>query len=215
VATERRGFTTVENMGLYRRYLAPRVVDMVCSPPALGAWRARAVEGLAGHVIEIGFGTGRNLPHYPSDVTRITAVEPSPIMRERAQRRIATQGIPVEFGGLDGQDLALPDSAFDAGVVTFSLCTIPDPRRALHELRRVIRPGGELRILEHGLSPDASVARWQHRLDGFEQRIADGCHLTRDPAALVSSAGWTVVGCYQRYAPGPKPWCYFTSLRAQ
>jgi SAM-dependent methyltransferase len=202
-------------MGLYRRYLAPRVVDAVCSPPALGAWRARVVADLVGNVVEIGFGTGRNLPYYPSDVTKITAVEPSSIMRTKAQRRIDAQSIPVEFGGLDGQDLDLADNVFDAAVVTFSLCTIPDPLRALHELRRVVRPGGELRILEHGLSPDDSVARWQRRLDGFEQRVADGCHLTRDASSLVTSSGWVIADIYQRYAPGPKPWCYFTSLRAQ
>jgi SAM-dependent methyltransferase len=202
-------------MGLYRRYLAPHVVDAVCSPPALGVWRSRVVADLVGTVVEIGFGAGRNLPFYPSSVTGITAIEPSSIMRRKAQRRIPVHAIPVRFGGLDGQDLAVPSNEFDAAVITFSLCTIPDPLRALRELRRVVRPGGELRILEHGLSPDASVARWQHRLDGVEQRVADGCHLTRDPSALVSSSGWEITDIYQRYAPGPKPWCYFTSLRAQ
>jgi ubiquinone/menaquinone biosynthesis C-methylase UbiE len=202
-------------MGLYRRFLAPRVVDTICSPRALGKWRARVVEDLSGQIIEIGFGAGRNLEYYPGDVTAITAIEPSSVMRKRAEGRIKSSGRQVTFGGLDGQKLDLPDASFDAAVVTFSLCTIPDPALALRELRRVVRPGGELRVLEHGLSPDATVATWQRRLDGFEQFIADGCHLTRDVAALVATSGWSITESYSRYAPGPKPWTYFTSLRAR
>lgn len=202
-------------MGLYRRFLAPRVVDTICSPRALGKWRARVVEELSGNVIEIGFGAGRNLEYYPRDVTTITAIEPSSVMRQRAQGRIAASAQTVTFGGLDGQKLDLPDASFDAAVVTFSLCTIPDPALALRELRRVVRPGGELRVLEHGLSPDQGVAKWQRRLDGFEQVVADGCHLTRDVTALVSNSGWSITDSYSRYAPGPKPWTYFTSIRAR
>ena len=202
-------------MGLYRRFLAPRVVDTICSPRALGKWRARVVEDLSGRIIEIGFGAGRNLEYYPSGVTAITAIEPSPVMRKRAEGRMKSSGPQVTFGGLDGQKLDLPDASFDAAVVTFSLCTIPDPALALRELRRVVRPGGELRVLEHGLSPDATVAKWQRRLDGFEQFIADGCHLTRDVTALVATSGWSITESYSRYAPGPKPWTYFTSLRAR
>lgn len=202
-------------MGLYRRYLAPRVVDTICSPKALGKWRARVVEDLRGDVIEIGFGAGRNLEYYPDTVTRVTAIEPSPVMRRRAEGQIKTSHVVVTFGGLDGQRLDLPENSFDAGVVTFSLCTIPDPTLALQELRRVVRPGGELRVLEHGLSPDPKVASWQRRLDGFEQVVADGCHLTRDVMALVSQSGWSITDSYSRYAPGPKPWTYFTSIRAR
>ena len=202
-------------MGLYRRFLAPRFVDTICSPKALGAWRARCVEDLTGHVIEIGFGAGRNLPYYPDSVTALTAVEPSAIMRQRGARRIEAFGREFHWGGLDGQRLEVADASLDAAVVTVSLCTIPDAHAALRELRRVVKPGGELRVLEHGISPDPKIARWQHRLDGFEQVIADGCHLTRDPVEAVTSAGWTINSTYQRYAPGPKPWAYFTSLRAQ
>ena len=202
-------------MGLYRRYLAPRVVDTICSPRALGRWRARVVADLQGDVIEVGFGGGRNLPFYPATVTSLTAIEPSTVMRQRAQTRISAAPFPVTFAGLDGQVLDLPSDSFDSGVVTFSLCTIPDPLLALRELRRVVRPGGELRVLEHGLSPDSRIAAWQHRLDGFEQVIADGCHLTRDVLSMVSESGWTVTDSYSRYAPGPKPWTYFTSLTAR
>ena len=203
------------SMGLYQRHIAPRVVDTLCSPRALGKWRARAVEDLVGSVIEIGFGAGRNLQHYPSSVTSITAIEPSLVMRHKAAKQIAASGRDVVFAGLDGQKLDLPDGEFDAAVVTFSLCTIPDPEAALRELRRVVKPGGELRALEHGLAPDPKVAAWQRRLDPLEQRIADGCHLSRDVRAMVPAAGWTIIESYSRYAPGPKPWTYFTSLRAQ
>ncbi len=201
-------------MGLYRRYLAPILVDTACSPKALGKWRAKCVEDLNGEVVEIGFGTGRNLIFYPTAVTSLTAVEPSAGMRHRGAKRI--EGFAGEFhwGGLDGQHLDLDDNSFDAAVVTFSLCTIPDPALALQELRRVVRPGGELRVLEHGLAPDPAVAKWQHRLDPIEKVIADGCHLTRDCVALVEANGWTVTSKYQRFAPGPKPWSYLTSLRA-
>ena len=98
--------------------------------------------------------------------------------------------------------------------MTFALCTIPDPLAALNELRRVVRPGGELRVLEHGLAPTASVAKWQHRLNGLEQRIADGCQLVRDPVILVESTDWSITALFQKFSPGPKPWSYFTSLRA-
>jgi ubiquinone/menaquinone biosynthesis C-methylase UbiE len=201
-------------MGLYRRYFAPVLVDTACSPKALGKWRARVVEDLAGDVVEIGFGAGRNLPFYPETVTSLTAVEPSEGMRQRGAKRIADFPSPLHWGGLDGQHLDLADNSFDAAVVTFSLCTIPDPNLALRELRRVVRPGGELRVLEHGLAPDPKIAKWQHRLDPIEKVIADGCHLTRDCVALVEANGWTVTEKFQRFAPGPKPWSYLTSLRA-
>lgn len=202
-------------MGLYSRYLAPRVVDTLCSPKALGSWRSRVVEDLHGDIVEIGFGAGRNLAYYPSTVTSITAIEPSPVMRHRAQSRISNATARVIFGGLDGQTLAFDDGSFDAAVVTFSLCTIPDPLIAVQELRRVVRRGGELRVLEHGLAPDASVAKWQRRLDPLERIIADGCHLSRDVTDIVTAGGWSITSSYSRYAPGPKPWTYFTSLRAQ
>ena len=201
-------------MGLYRRYLAPILVDTACSPKALGKWRAECVEDLQGEVVEIGFGAGRNLVFYPTTVGSLTAVEPSAGMRQRGARRIEAFAGEFHWGGLDGQHLDLDDNSFDAAVVTFSLCTIPDPALALQELRRVVRPGGELRVLEHGLAPDPAVAKWQHRLDPIEKVIADGCHLTRDCVVLVEANGWTVTSKYQRFAPGPKPWSYLTSLRA-
>ena len=177
-------------------------------------WRRRCLGGLSGSIVEIGFGSGRNLPFYPSEVTKVTAVEPPGMMREMASERIAATTIPVEWGGLDGQHLDLNDASFDAAVVTFSLCTIPDAEGALRELRRVVRPGGELRVLEHGSAPDESVRKWQHRFNGIEQVLAGGCQLTKDPVKLVRDTGWKVTSLVQGYEPGPKPWAYFTCLHA-
>jgi ubiquinone/menaquinone biosynthesis C-methylase UbiE len=202
-------------MDLYRHYLAPRVVDFICSPQRLGKWRSRCVEDLAGVVVEVGFGAGRNLQYYPKAVTEIIAIEPSPIMRRRAAKRIDETSVPVRWGGLDGQHLDLDDDSVDAAVMTFALCTIPDPVQALVELRRVVRDGGQLRTLEHGLAPDTNIAKWQHRLNGLEQRLADGCQLIRESRPLVEQAGWHVTADFHRFTPGPKPWCYFTSLRAE
>ncbi len=202
-------------MDLYRHYLAPRVVDFVCSPKGLNKWRSRCVEELSGTIVEIGFGAGRNLAFYPESVNEVIAIEPSPIMRKRATRQIDHSSIPVRWGGLDGQNLDLESDSVDAAVVTFALCTIPDPVRALIELRRVVRDGGDLRALEHGLAPDPGIATWQHRLNGFEQKIADGCQLIREPSKLIEEAGWHVYADYHRFAPGPKPWSYFTSIRAR
>lgn len=195
-------------------HVSPRLVDLMCAPEGLRKWRARAVEGLAGVILEIGFGAGRNLAVYPPEVTEVIAIEPSPVMRQRAQKQIAASGVAVRWGGLDGQRLDLPDASADGAVVTFSLCTIPDPVAALREVRRVVKPGGELRVLEHGLAPDESVARWQHRLEPLQMFWADGCHLTRDPTAALQAAGWRITADYHRYAPGPKFLSYFTSLRA-
>lgn len=202
-------------MGFYADAVAPRLVDFACKPQGLTKWRSRCVEGLAGTVVEIGFGAGRNLLLYPASVTEVIAVEPSPVMRSRATKQIVESTIPVRWGGLDGQRLDLGDASADAAVVTFSLCTIPDPVAALRELRRVVRPGGELRVLEHGLAPEPGVAKWQHRLNGVQQVLFGGCQLVRDPADIVTQSGWTITADYHRFAPGIKVLSYFTSLRAQ
>ncbi len=202
-------------MGLYQRYVAPRIVDTCCSPAALSKWRAPVVAELSGVIIECGFGAGRNLEYYPSTVSELIAVEPSLVMRQRAQARIAAAPFPVRWGGLDGQKLDLDDNVADGAVITFALCTIADPGAALVELRRVVKPGGQLRVLEHGLAPDEAVRKWQRRLNRFEMVIADGCQLTRDPLETLKSSPWTVTTTFQKYVPGPKPWGYFTSLRAE
>lgn len=197
-------------MGLYREQVVPRLVDLACGSSGFDRWRARAVEGLSGRVVEIGFGSGLNVPHYPADVDVVLAVEPAAVARRIAQRRIAASGLAVEHVGLDGQEIPLGDGSCDAALFTFTLCTVPHPEQALSELRRVVRPGGRVHFLEHGLSPDPGVARWQQRIEPVQRRLADGCHLTRDPTALVERAGFVMERNEQRYVRGPKPWSWIT-----
>lgn len=197
-------------MGWYAERWLPHVVDRACGSRRLRAWRARAVDGLAGRVVEIGFGSGHNLPLLPDAVERVDAVEPSARAWKLAARRRAATGAVVVQAGLDGQQLALPDASCDAALCTFTLCTVPDPMAALAEVRRVLRPQGRLHLLEHGCSPDRRVASWQRRLDPIEQRLAGGCHLTRDPVAMVTRAGFGAEWLEQGYGPGPKPWMWLT-----
>ena len=150
------------------------------------------------------------MPHYPPEVHTVLAVEPAALARRRATGRVAGSRVVVEHIGLDGQEIPLDDATCDSALCTFTLCTVPDPAQALAELRRVLRPGGAIHFLEHGLSPDPGVARWQHRLDPVQRRLADGCHLTRDAALLVGEAGFVPRHVEQRYARGPKPWSYMT-----
>ncbi len=198
-------------MGFYRDQVLPRMVELTCGGAQMERWRARSTQGLHGRIVEIGFGSGLNVPVYPAEVTEVLAVEPAHVARERAAERIAASHATITHVGLDGQSLPIDDASCDGALSTFTLCTIPDVDAALAELRRVLKPGGELHFLEHGLSPDPKVARWQHRIDPIEQRVADGCHLTRDPVALVEAAGFRLVRHDSRYAKGPKPWTWMTS----
>ncbi|KQZ70401.1 class I SAM-dependent methyltransferase [Nocardioides sp. Root151] len=198
-------------MGWWVEHVVPRLTDAGLSAPEIGELRAQACEGLTGRVLEVGFGSGMNLPHLPRDVTDVAAVEPSDLGWSRSAGRREKSSVPVERVGLDGQSIDLPDASVDAALVTFSLCTIPDPLRALREVRRVVRPGGRLHFLEHGLAPDAGVARWQGRLNGVQGLVCGGCHLDRDIPALVGDAGFGIAVLDQRYLPGPRigrPWTY-------
>lgn len=189
-------------MGWWERNVVPRLVDATCGNSEVGRYRALACAGLQGRVLEVGFGSGLNVAHYPPEVTEVVAVEPSDLAWRMAQRRLT--GAPVVRGGLDGQRLQEPDESVDAVLSTFTMCTIPDLPAALREARRVLRPGGSLHFLEHGRSPDARVARWQRRLEPVQRRVAGGCHLTRDPVAALEAAGLEVTACSTEYFPGPK-----------
>jgi len=195
---------------LWTEHVVPRLVDVALGGEDVRELRERTVARARGEVVELGFGSGPTLPLYPAAVTVVRAVEPSAVARRRGARRIAEASIPVEHVGLDGADLDLPDDCADTVVSTFTLCTIPDVDRALREVRRVLRPGGQLLFLEHGLSPDPRTARWQHRLDGLQQRVAGGCHLTRPIDGLVRDAGLTVTDlAHDRLrAPGPMSYLY-------
>ena len=191
-------------MTVWRDHLLPRIVDKACARRDFAEPRRRTLSGLSGDVVEIGFGSGHNLAYYPSEVDRVLAVEPSSVARRLAEPRVAASGMTVEFIGLDGQDLPLDDNSADAAVSTFTLCTIPDVTRALNELGRVLRPGGRLHFLEHGLSPDPKVAAWQHRLTPIQRRVCGGCHFDRPIAQLITDADFRVVRLENSYLRGPK-----------
>jgi SAM-dependent methyltransferase len=190
-------------MGVWNDALLPRLVDRMLDVPEIGALRRAVCEGLHGTVVEVGFGSGLNVPCYPASVERVLAVEPSATARTLAAGRIRAQAIPVVWSGLDGEGLPLADASADSALSTFTLCTIPRVERALAELRRVLRPGGRLHFLEHGLAESAASQRWQHRLDGLQRRCFGGCHLVRRIDALVAGAGFTLERCERRRLRGP------------
>ena len=193
-------------MGIYDDQVLPRIINVACGMKSLRQYRQRACEGLHGRVLEIGFGSGLNIPYYPETVSSVEAVEPADLGWRLASKRLAATTVPVERKGLDGQSLPLPDDSCDAALSTYTLCTIPDVGAALQEIRRVLKPGGTFHFLEHGLVPDERVRRWQHRLEPLQKRIAGGCHLTRPITDLVSGAGFTIKDLDVFYEKGaPKP----------
>jgi SAM-dependent methyltransferase len=191
-------------VGRYETNVLPRVMNRVCGARSLQPLRRRVCSGLAGDVIELGFGSGHNIPFYPAAVTSVAAIEPSDLSWKLAGNRIAAATASITRSGLDGQSLPFDDGSFDAALSTWTLCTIPDVIAALKEIRRVLRPGGQLHFLEHGLAPDERVRRWQRRLDPLQQRIAGGCHFTRPIADLITTAGFTITELDVFYEPGPK-----------
>lgn len=198
-------------MNLWSEQVLPRLTDVALRGRALAGYRSRAVAGLTGEVVELGFGSGPNVPLYPAEVSVVHAIEPSLVARRLAAKRVAASHVEVRYAGLDGQDLPLDDASVDSALVTFALCTIPDALRALRETRRVLRHGGRLHFLEHGLSPDSAVALWQHRLAPFQACVAGGCHLDRSIDGLIRAAGFTIRDLHNAQAPGPglsRPWGY-------
>lgn len=191
-------------MGFYGEKVLPHVTNAACGLKSNDPLRQRVCEQLAGHVVEIGFGSGLNIPFYPGAVTEVAAVEPADVGWRLAAKRVAASAVPVRRAGLDGQALPFPDESFDAAISTWTLCTIPDVAAALRELRRVLKPGGTFHFVEHGLAPDERVQVWQRRFEPLQKRVAGGCHLTRPIVDLLNAAGFTITELevfYERGAP--------------
>ena len=191
--------------------VVPRVTDKMLGSREVAGHRRRVIEGLRGDVVEIGFGSGLNVPHYPTEVTTVFAVDPSRVGRKLSAERVAASAVPIRFVGLDGESLPLDDESCDAALSTFTLCTIPDAGRAVREVYRVLRPGGRFHFLEHGLCPEAGVAKWQQRFNPIQQRLAGGCTLDRPIDGLVRDAGFEITELHHDQLAGPdfmKPWSY-------
>lgn len=189
-------------MGFYSEVVFPFGMNFIMSGKDFQQQRAAVLESVSGNILEIGFGTGLNLPHYPATTKKLTVIDPNPGMGRYAARRIEVSPIDVERQVLGGEALPMGDDSFDTVVSTWTLCSIADIDRAITEVRRVLKPGGRFVFLEHGLSPDPAVSRWQHRLDGIQQVIGDGCHLNRDMRAIIGRAGFAKLEIENYYLPG-------------
>jgi ubiquinone/menaquinone biosynthesis C-methylase UbiE len=195
-------------MGFYDNQVVPRLTDLVMSRGELTPIRARVAASLDGEVLEVGFGSGLNVPHYPPAVTQVRAVDPATVGRKLAASRVAASTVPVQYVDLDGQALSLESASIDHVLTTWTLCSIPDVDRALSEIRRVLRPGGSFHFAEHGRSPDRKVADWQDRLTPIQRRVAGGCHLNRPIDQLVRNSGLDLIQLENYYAKGPRPFGY-------
>lgn len=195
-------------MGFYGEQVLPYLVDLMMARREFRPIRARVTGGLDGDVLEVGFGSGLNVPYYPSGVRKVRVVDPATVGRKLAASRVAASPVPVEYVGLQGEELPVGSASVDHVLTTWTLCTIPDVDRALAEIRRVLRPGGRLHFVEHGRSPDAKVALWQDRLTPIQRRVAGGCHLNRPIADLVRASGLEVDRIENYHISGPRSFGY-------
>jgi len=195
-------------MGLYDKYLLPKLIDTACGQKPMRRLRSRYVPRARGDVLEIGIGSGLNLAHYGPGVTSLTALDPAAELTAKARQRAAAAPVPVEILQISGEEIPAEDARFDSIVCTWTLCSIPNVYAALREMHRVLKPGGEFLFIEHGAAPDAAVRRWQRRLEPLWKPIGGGCHLTRDTRELIQDAGFRIDELDTGYEPGPR-WAAF------
>jgi ubiquinone/menaquinone biosynthesis C-methylase UbiE len=189
----------------YDRHLLPYFIDFACGIKPIRRQRQKVVPHAHGRVLEVGIGTGLNLAYYDkARIEKLVGVDPAQQMHRLARKRMARAGLAVEIVGLSAEQLPLPDASFDTVVMTYTLCSIPDPIPAVREMRRVLKPGGKLLFCEHGLAPDENVRRWQKRLNPMWGRIGGGCRLDRDIPELLRAGGFAVPGLQTMYLPGPR-----------
>jgi len=191
-------------MGLYRDHILPRITNWGMGVSFIATERKKALADVSGRVLEIGFGSGHNLPYYPSRVQSVVAIDPSTVSAKLARKRILMAPFPVEYTPLEGEKIFAPDESFDSVVSTFTLCTIPDVAAALRQLRRVLKRGGTFYFLEHGRSQDPAVLRRQNLLNRFQKRLCGGCNLNRDIQQLIRDANFQVSALEIYYGKGPK-----------
>lgn len=190
-------------MGFYSDKVVPRLVTCACGTKPILKQREKVVPQARGRVLEIGMGAGHNLPYYRAEqVERIVGIDPCSTSWALAQPRATSLGVPLEFIEGSAESIPLPDEEFDTVLMTYSLCTIPDAQAALQEIRRVLKPGGRLVFCEHGEAPDASVARWQQRVNPLWRKLLGGCNLNRPITRWISDAGFAISALDQMYLPG-------------
>ena len=191
-------------VGFYENNVLPRVINLACGSAEIEPYRERITSGISGEVVELGFGSGLNVPHYPAATSCVHAIDPAELGQKLASGRLAASEIPVDFAGLDGQNLPFDDNSADAVLCTFTLCTIPDADAALAEVRRVLKPGGTFHFVEHGRSPDIKVTRWQDRWTPVQKKLFGGCHVNRPIASIVERAGFRIESLDNSQLKGPK-----------
>lgn len=189
-------------MGFYDRHILPRFLDLACGMKSVSDQRRKVVPEAEGRVLEIGVGSGLNLPFYDrSRVSEIVGLDPASEMLVRARKRAADSGLDLTFIELEAEAIPLDDRSVDCVVMTYTLCTIPQTRKALSQMRRVLKPGGRLLFAEHGRAPDDGIVRWQDRLNPSWRRIAGGCNLNRDIPSLIREGGFAVERLETAYIP--------------